>query len=114
MDQKGVKAYIASNPLWEDIGTPESYSRVSYSVNSREAFRCAYPGKPDAFIHKTALKGDGSDRMWFRLSTDTAHSMIMVDHGVRETMAMSEVDSFIAIGSHLNRKGGSRIKAEMR
>jgi aminoglycoside/choline kinase family phosphotransferase len=53
------------------------------------------------------LKGDGSDRKWYRLSAENA-DLIMVDHGIRSGGDTTcEVDAFVAIGRHLYAKGAA-------
>jgi len=51
-------------------------------------------------VVRTRLKGDGSDRSWYRLTTDQG-SLIMVDHGIRQTNTTNEAEAFINIGRHL-------------
>ena len=100
-----IKAYIAENLYWEDIGSPEGYASASFHMLSKIAFQKFSQNKTvNDFdkITKTKLKGDGSTRIWSRLTTtDKAQSVIMVEHGIRPIDAInSEVDSFIAIGKH--------------
>ena len=46
------------------------------------------------------LKGDGSDRIWYRLVSGN-YSLIMADHGIKPDQNISEIDSYLAIGNHL-------------
>jgi len=48
------------------------------------------------------LKGDGSERKWYRLTAEN-RSLVMADHGIREIDETCEVDSFVAIGLHLHK-----------
>ncbi len=101
---RGVKAYVVTNHKWHDIGSVESYRQIAYEAMVPEAFTHAFGFAPTSYIQCSPLKGDGSDRRWFRLS-DGIHSLVMVDHGIRTSQTVCEVDSFIAIGRHLHQKG---------
>jgi len=105
-DGKKLQAYIAPNGKWQDIGTPERYRQTAYETVSPRAFRKAFGDIPDLRIEKKKLKGDGSERQWYRLNTGS-HSLIMADHGIRENRSISEVDAFVHIGQHLYRQGVS-------
>jgi len=105
-DGKKLQAYIAPNGKWQDIGTPERYRQTAYETVSPRAFRKAFGDIPDLRIEKKKLKGDGSERQWYRLKTGS-HSLIMADHGIRENRSISEVDAFVHIGQHLYRQGVS-------
>jgi aminoglycoside/choline kinase family phosphotransferase len=69
-----------------------------------EAFKQAFPGCVCKKIECSKLKGDGSDRKWYRL-TAAGRSLVMVDHGIRKEPGISEIDSFVLIGRHLYDKG---------
>jgi aminoglycoside/choline kinase family phosphotransferase len=69
-----------------------------------EAFKQAFPGCVCKKIECSKLKGDGSDRKWYRL-TASGRSIVMVDHGIRKEPGTSEIDSFVLIGRHLYDKG---------
>ncbi|MBW1692798.1 MAG: phosphotransferase [Deltaproteobacteria bacterium] len=69
-----------------------------------EAFEIAFPDWVNKKINRKKLKGDGSDRSWYRLTTGN-QSLVMVDHGIRMQKATNETDAFIAIGNHLFVKG---------
>ncbi|MFZ5568920.1 MAG: sugar phosphate nucleotidyltransferase [Thermodesulfobacteriota bacterium] len=101
---RGVKACVVKNHHWCDIGTVESYRRIVYEAMAPEAFDQAFGQRPPTPIQRSRLKGDGSDRAWYRLASD-GRSLVMVDHGIRTSQTVCEVDSFIAIGRHLSRKG---------
>lgn len=109
MLQKGeqIKSWQPSNHYWQDIGTPETYHTAVMDhmvpLAFEKAFSAAQPSPPAI----TPLKGDGSDRKWFRLTTENA-SLIMVDHGIRSgTDNRYEVDAFVAIGRHLYHRGAA-------
>ncbi|UCD31223.1 MAG: phosphotransferase, partial [Desulfobacterales bacterium] len=89
---------------WKDIGTPERYKEAVFREMASEAFDIAFPDGTSKKISRKKLKGDGSDRRWYRLSRGN-HTMVMVDHGIRMQPATNEADAFIAIGNHLFAKG---------
>jgi len=105
-DEKKLQAYIAPKGKWQDIGTPERYRQTAYEIVSPLAFRNAFGDIPGLWIKKKKLKGDGSERQWYRLKSGR-HCLIMADHGIRENHTVSEVDAFVHIGQHLYRQGVS-------
>jgi len=109
MLQKGekIKCWQPQNHYWQDIGTPDTYRTAVMDrmvpLAFEKAFSAAQPSPPTV----TPLKGDGSDRKWFRLTVENA-SLIMVDHGIRsDTDKKYEVDAFVAIGRHLYARGAA-------
>ena len=102
-ENKKVCAFIAKEYQWKDIGSPERYRQVVFEQMAPEAFKHAFSTWPDKKIFRTRLKGDGSDRNWYRLTSGN-RSLVMVDHNIRKHPSTSEVDSFVAIGSHLHDK----------
>ena len=52
----------------------------------------------------TKLKGNGSDRIWQRAVVDSS-SVVLVDQGPPSSPGTCEVDSFVAIGKHLHKRG---------
>ncbi len=98
-----VRAYFAENHHWRDIGTPEQYREAVYRETVPDAFRAAFPGLAVDDIHRQKLMGDGSDRLWFRL-TSGDKTLVMADHGIRENRSTAEVDSFVDIGRFLFEK----------
>jgi len=99
-----VKAYISTNHYWKDIGTPAHYRDAVFDKLADEAFKRAFPEKKIGKTVKIKLKGDGSDRDWYRLYSGN-QSLIMADHGIRSKNSVSEIDSFLYIGRHLYEKG---------
>ncbi|MCD6399301.1 phosphotransferase, partial [candidate division WOR-3 bacterium] len=101
---KKIKAYISKKYYWKDIGTPERYTETVFDKMAPQAFKQAFPGYVCKKIECSKLKGDGSDRKWYRL-TASGRSIVMVDHGIRKETGISEIDSFVLIGRHLYDKG---------
>ena len=101
---KKIKAYISKKYYWKDIGTPQRYKETVFDKMAPEAFKQAFPGCVCKKIECSKLKGDGSDRKWYRL-TASGRSIVMVDHGIRKEPGTSEIDSFVLIGRHLYDKG---------
>ena len=104
--QKGnkVKAFISKHFYWKDIGTIESYKETAAEKMAEKAFSNIRPDYPGKSIRSVRLKGDGSDRKWYRFYSGKK-SIVMVDHGIRTDSAIAEVDSFVSIGRHLYNKG---------
>jgi aminoglycoside/choline kinase family phosphotransferase/dTDP-glucose pyrophosphorylase len=101
-----IKACIAKKDIWKDIGTPQRYRAATVQRTLPQVFRQVFPDQQDcpSRIDRVKLKGDGSERRWYRLQAGR-HSLILVDHGIRATPLTSEVDSFVQIGCHLHRRG---------
>jgi aminoglycoside/choline kinase family phosphotransferase/dTDP-glucose pyrophosphorylase len=104
LENKKVRAFISKEYFWKDIGTPERYCQAVFEKMAPVAFKRAFPDWPDNMITRTKLKGDGSERDWYRLTADK-RSLVMVDHGIRRQRATNETDSFVEIGRHLHGKG---------
>ena len=101
---RNVRAYRVRDPFWEDLGTPRRYLECASQAMAREAFTAAFGRAP---VHKpvfTKLKGDGSDRRWYRV-TAGSDSLVAVAHGIRPSSAVGEADAFVHINRHLNRRG---------
>jgi len=99
-----IGAFVTPKDRWQDIGTPESYRQAAINKTSSKAFQRAFAAPPTGRIDREKLKGDGSERQWYRLKA--AHqSIIMVDHGIRQIAMTSEVDSFVHLGRHLYHRG---------
>ena len=103
---KKIKGLIVQGHRWQDIGTPESYRKAAFEQMAPDAFRASQPGYREGKIDQTLLKGDGSDRKWYRLTSEGS-SLIMADHGIRQSSHQytQEVDAFVAIGKHLEATG---------
>ena len=99
-----IQTIVAPKNKWDDIGSPQRYRVVAVEKSMLKAFELAFTSPVDRRIQKVKLKGDGSQRQWYRLSTER-HSLIMADHGIRQTTMTSEVDAFVNIGCHLQRQG---------
>jgi NDP-sugar pyrophosphorylase family protein len=99
-----IKAYVPETAFWNDIGTPERYQQTMLAVMFPEAFQRAYSKSPTTPIKQTQLKGDGSQRRWYRLETEQ-HSLIMADHGIHTHEKTAEIDAFVNIGNHLFNSG---------
>ncbi len=106
-EHQQIKAFISEDFYWDDIGTPQRYRDANIRYMAPRAFKKAFPNDACNAITRNKLKGDGSDRRWYRLTTG-CHSLIMADHGIRNNKIpsqTSEAEAFIAIGRHLHQKG---------
>jgi aminoglycoside/choline kinase family phosphotransferase len=103
-DGRDVRGFITPREGWLDVGTPERYRPAAREASAREAWRGAFADGPPAALSWERLEGDGSDRQWSRVK-GPGGSLVLADHGLRATAAVSEVDAFIHIGRHLKGKG---------
>ncbi len=105
MIKKGliIKAYTSKNHYWKDIGTPEHFTQAAFDRSAPTAFTKAFGSKSHSHLERTLLAGDGSDRRWYRISSNN-HSLIMADHGIRSAPEITEAESFIKIGNHLRKQ----------
>jgi len=102
-----INAFILKNNyFWEDIGTIETYKRSSMKYLS-----ATIENQNQALINRIKvqkLKGDGSDREWFRITANNK-TYIASDHGINTSSNKSnkacQLDSFIDIGNHLYNQG---------
>ena len=99
-----IRAYRVEGHFWEDLGTPERYLTVVSQRMARDAFKEAFGHLPKNEPVFKKLKGDGSDRKWYRVSVGE-ESLVAVKHGIRPTIAVCEADAFINIGHHLHDRG---------
>ena len=106
VEGRQIGAIVTPKDRWQDIGTPQSYRQVAINTASSKAFQRALAAPPARRIYREKLKGDGSERQWYRLKT-ARQSIIMVDHGIRQSALISEVDSFVHLGRHLYHQGVS-------
>jgi len=95
-----IAAYVAQEHQWHDIGTPETYRQAIMDQLAPQAFQTAGSGAPSAPYKLHKLKGDGSDRTWYRLENPD-RSIVMVDHGLQDRTTTTEAEAFVAIGNHL-------------
>ncbi len=99
-----IKAFIAADNRWVDVGTPQRYRQTAREIMATAVFRELVPEDTAAPIAWEPLAGDGSERRWHRLRRGD-RSVVMVDHGLREGAAPGEADAFVHIGRHLHRQG---------
>ncbi len=99
-----IAAYMAQEHHWRDIGTPQTYRQAVIDQLAPQAFQTAGLDAPPAAYAFRKLKGDGSDRTWYRLG-DLGSSVIMVDHGLADRTTTTEAEAFVAIGNHLKTRG---------
>jgi aminoglycoside/choline kinase family phosphotransferase/dTDP-glucose pyrophosphorylase len=99
-----IKAFFASGSCWKDIGTPERYREAVLDRMIPKAFFKAFSKYPESPPMVTRLKGDGSDRSWFRLKSGK-NTLILADHGIHAGEKPGEAHSFVKIGLHLYSRG---------
>ncbi len=106
-----IKGFIATNHYWYDIGTITGYREATRDALVRKAFEAVFHGAGSDKLLWSKLKGDGSDRTWYRVSTTPTPSrqeqpsIIVVDHGPPSEDRTCEADAFAAIGQHLHKRG---------
>jgi NDP-sugar pyrophosphorylase family protein len=101
---KNIKAYICHDADWKDIGTPQRYKLAVFETMTHRAFQRVFPNIHIRAASREHLKGDGSDRQWYRLKMGQK-SMILVDHGIKESDRIDEADAFVNIGRYLFDRG---------
>lgn len=99
-----IKAFISKNAYWKDIGTAERYRLAVFETLTPRIFQQVFPDLQVRPLARQHLKGDGSDRIWSRL-TMGPKSMIVVDHQIKKSVKTDEADAFIHIGRHLFERG---------
>lgn len=62
------KGFVARNHYWYDIGTLAGYRAASREAVGRKALQQRFPAAEPAQLAWSGLKGDGSDRTWYRVS----------------------------------------------
>jgi aminoglycoside/choline kinase family phosphotransferase len=107
--RRGISAFIPANVQWCDLGTIDRYRKTAVECCLARAWERAFRDRPQPTRPPERLAGDGSDRRWYRFRRGGA-SLVMADHGIRRTEAISEIDSFIRIGEHLH-AGGVAVPA---
>jgi aminoglycoside/choline kinase family phosphotransferase/choline kinase len=96
-----IHAHIVEGRRWREIGTPAAYVKTVSEVMVSRAFEQLGHAAGLETVERNPLAGDGSDRRWYRLASNTS-SLIMVDHGLRTTGGgRTEVDAFVDIGRFL-------------
>jgi len=103
-DGKPVQAFVVPPGRWSDLGTPQAYRAAVLEKAVPAAFIACSGLRPEKGVQWEKLKGDGSERQWYRLRTEN-QSLIMVDHGIRTQPGIQQVDAFVQIGRHLARHG---------
>ena len=104
-EEIGIKGFIAQNHYWHDIGTISGYRGATREAMARKVFQAVFP-EGTAGVVWSQLKGDGSDRLWYRV-TQGNDSLVLVDHGPCTEPEVCEADAFAAIGLHLYDRGVS-------
>ena len=101
-----IQAYIPQNAYWMDIGIPSQYQTAVMDYLTPRAFREAFPDEtPESVCTAVPIAGDGSDRLWSRISTPR-HSLIAANHGIHsQPDVRCELDAFVTIGRHLLKQG---------
>jgi aminoglycoside/choline kinase family phosphotransferase/dTDP-glucose pyrophosphorylase len=108
-----IYAHSVKNHYWADIGTPSGYADASAHLMAQSAIN-KKGIQPLEKMDVVKLKGDGSDRGWWRYKAEH-QSLIMVDHGIsrigvsgidlenqdKQLQSCFEVESFVKIGNHL-------------
>ena len=102
-DGKKLRAVMIPQNRWQDIGSTASYRQAAIRKAAPLAFEQAFGGPCVRQPDLVKLKGDGSQRQWYRLISGRS-SLIMVDHGIRQTSLTTEVDAFVHLGRHLHRR----------
>jgi aminoglycoside/choline kinase family phosphotransferase/dTDP-glucose pyrophosphorylase len=108
--QVSIRGLVVENHYWHDIGTLDGYNDASRDALARRSFEAAVPSARPTKMVWSRLKGDGSDRTWYRVSipptpADPNLSIIVVDHGQPPEEGVCEADAFTSIGEHLLLKG---------
>ena len=113
-----IYAHEVKNHYWIDIGSPVGYAKASAKFMAENAFQKVWPDKPLKKMKREKLKGDGSDRTWWRYRCND-NTLIMANHGIskveipnlsneeenKSRKANTEVESFVYIGNHLQKAG---------
>ncbi len=103
-----LKGFVAQKHYWHDIGTVAGHREATRDALARKVFGTLAPGIACDSVVWFALKGDGSDRTWYRVTIkgrEGVSSLIVVDHGSPAKSGVCEADSFATIGQHLHDRG---------
>ncbi len=95
-----IKARVLPNLTWNDLGTPERFRDAVADDMTPRVFSQVYGTSLPSGFEKKKLAGDGSQRKWYRICKDD-RSVIMADHGIHTESNATQVDAFVAIGTHL-------------
>jgi aminoglycoside/choline kinase family phosphotransferase/dTDP-glucose pyrophosphorylase len=98
------RAYVDTSGHWQDLGAPDRYKTAVRNEMATTAIQAAFGSPPEASVRWSLLAGDGSDRIWYRLQSGN-RSLVASDHGLEQGPGPSEINSFVAIGRHLFRRG---------
>jgi aminoglycoside/choline kinase family phosphotransferase/CTP:phosphocholine cytidylyltransferase-like protein len=101
---KKIYSYTPMKHSWNDLGTPARYREAVLDELTHKALEKAFPACNSGSFDISEIKGDGSDRRWFRITSQN-NSIILADHGIRASLSKNEADSFVSIGKHLYSKG---------
>ncbi|MBT8332582.1 MAG: phosphotransferase [Deltaproteobacteria bacterium] len=101
---KNIRAYVAKDAYWKDIGTPERYRTAVFDSMVSGVYHRFFPEEGLKTPRQERLKGDGSDRQWYRLTVNQ-NSLILSDHGMKAENQYDAVDAFCDIGRHLFKQG---------
>ena len=101
---KKLRAYVAKDAYWKDIGSPERYRTAVFETMITSVYQRFFPAVDPKTPQQERLKGDGSDRQWYRLKVNH-ESIILADHGMKEKNRMDATDAFCSIGRHLFDQG---------
>lgn len=78
-----IKAFIPGKHLWNDMGTPEKYREAAFESMASDTFKQLRPDYIGKKVKKKKLKGDGSDRSWYRVTT-TGRLPVSTDPGTSD------------------------------
>jgi len=100
---KIIRAHVAEQIFWKDIGTATSYLQTS-----RQCLCAHVLGLQKNQINEIVINpitGDGSDRLWFR-ACHKKDSLVICDHGICSVPGdnLSQLRAFVSIGTHLSQK----------
>ncbi len=98
--KKNINAYMANHHYWKDIGTPETFTQAAIDATAPPAFKRAFPGKSYKHHDTRILKGDGSDRKWYRLQSGN-QTLVLSDHGIKVEKRPGEINAFENVGNLL-------------
>jgi len=99
-----IRGLVVSDHYWHDIGTPSGYRQAATEAVARSTLAKLASRETQKPLVWTDLKGDGSDRIWQRVSAG-GRSIVLVNHGISPEGQICEADAFWSIGRHLEAKG---------